>query len=320
MHLGNPDRAVGGLAVRTPAGVELRPAGREDLEVALAFANDMYGLPVADPGPRRPAFERLVNDVDAATFLALADGEPAGMVILRFRRRLNVATWEGWLSDLYVVPEHRRRGIGKALLQAVVEEWRLRQGHRIMLEVDLGNAPAEALYRAAGFTEFGPHFQLRPLAPGPGVASPADVQIRPWETDDAEAVTSLVSEFSPRRTPPTDRLEAVHRTYRAIVGQPATVGWLAVLDGSPVGMIDLELREPFFLTYPVAWIPDLIVTEAAHGRGIGGALLSTAIAEAHRLGAEMLVLESGTQRAAAHRLYGRAGFTETGRTLVLRRE
>ena len=116
MNLGNPDRPVGGLAVPRPDGVELRPFGREDLREALALARELYGLPETDPEPYRAGFESLVNDVDAAPFLAIADGEAAGFIGFRFRRRLNHATFEGWVSDLFVRERFRGRGIGRALL------------------------------------------------------------------------------------------------------------------------------------------------------------------------------------------------------------
>ncbi|MGH2385491.1 MAG: hypothetical protein ACRDGB_10660, partial [Candidatus Limnocylindria bacterium] len=80
MNLGNPDHAVGGLAVPRPHGVELRPLGRDDFADALAMARELYGLPDADPQPHRAGFERLVNDPDATPFLAIADGEAAGFI------------------------------------------------------------------------------------------------------------------------------------------------------------------------------------------------------------------------------------------------
>jgi hypothetical protein len=45
MNLGNPERAVGGLAVPRPAGVDVRPIGRDDFVDALALAREHYGLP-----------------------------------------------------------------------------------------------------------------------------------------------------------------------------------------------------------------------------------------------------------------------------------
>src|ERR671911_871536 len=134
MSLGNPDRPVGGLAVPLPDGVELRPFGREDLEVAVRLARELYALDTDAPvEPLRGPFDALVNDPDATPFLALAGGEPAGFIVHRLRRRLNHATFEGWVSDLYVRERFRGRGIGRMLLGAAVAEWRLRGGHTLEL-------------------------------------------------------------------------------------------------------------------------------------------------------------------------------------------
>src|SRR5918994_5606332 len=174
MSLGNPDRPVGGLAVPPPDGVELRPLARGDLDVALRLARELHGLDTHAPtDPHRAAFEALVNDPDATPFLALADGEPAGFVVHRLRRRLNHATFEGWVSDLYVRERHRGRGIGRALLAAALAEWRLRGGHQMELEVSYERTAARALYESAGFVDMGKYFEIGPIRtrtvrPGPG--------------------------------------------------------------------------------------------------------------------------------------------------------
>lgn len=319
MALGNPDRPVGGLSVPRPDGVELRPLARDDFAEALRMARELYGLPEADPEPHRPHYDALLNDVDAAPFLALADGQPAGFIGFRFRRRLNHATFEGWISDLFVRERFRGRGIGRALLAAVTAEWRLRGGHQLELEVGNDRAAARALYEAAGFVDQGKYFEIGPvrtrdLEPGQGAV------IRPIADDDAdfEAVTRLLAELG-RPTPSEEKLPAVRRTFAEHVGRATTGSLLALLDGSPVGFVSLELRQPFFTTAPQAWIPDLIVTEAARGRDIGASLLDVALSEAARRGAYAAALESGHHRSVAHRLYTAAGMTDVGSFLTLAR-
>nr|WP_242055162.1 GNAT family N-acetyltransferase [Nostoc flagelliforme] len=52
---------------------------------------------------------------------------------------------------LYVVPEHRRRGIGRALMQ-YVENWAIQRGDRqIGLQVFQSNKPALNLYNHLGY-------------------------------------------------------------------------------------------------------------------------------------------------------------------------
>ena len=320
MTLGNPDRPVGGLAVPRPAGVELRPFGRDDLADALALVRELYGLdPDADPEPHRPAFDALVNDVDATPFLAVADGEPAGLIIHRLRRRLNHATFEGWISDLVVREAFRGRGIGRSLVSAAIAEWRLRGGHTVELEVSYDRVAARGLYEALGFVEQGKYFEIAPVRTR-DFAPIEGLEVRPIAADDAdfEAVTRLLAELG-RPAPTEERLPALRRTYDEHVRRADSGSLLAVLDGAAVGFVSLELRQPFFTMAPQAWIPDLIVTDAARGRHIGAAVLDAAFGEALRRGAYAAALESGHHRTVAHQLYRAAGMSDVGSFYTLAR-
>jgi GNAT superfamily N-acetyltransferase len=312
MSLGNPDRPVGGLSVPRPDGVEIRPLARGDFADAIALMRELYALPDTDPEPHRPAFEALVNDVDSAPFLAVAEGRAAGLIGFRFRRRLNHATFEGWISDLVVRETFRGRGIGRALVAAVIAEWRLRGSHRIQLEVSDDRTVARTLYDRMGFVEQGKYFEIGPVATR-GIAAPPGVEIRPIRDDDDDfaASTGLLAELG-RPAPTDEKLPALRRTYAQHVGRADTGSLLALLEGRPAGFISLEFRQPFFTRAPQAWIPDLVVSEAARGRDIGAALLDAALSEAQRRGAYAAALESGHHRAVAHRLYAAAGMADVG--------
>ncbi|HET8777114.1 MAG TPA: GNAT family N-acetyltransferase, partial [Candidatus Limnocylindria bacterium] len=320
MNLGNPDRPVGGLAVPRPAGVEIRPLGRDDFADAIALARELYVLDDnADPEPLRAGYDALVNDVDATPFIAFAEGEAAGLIVQRFRRRLNHATFEGWISDLVVREPFRGRGIGRALLASAIAEWRLRGGHQMMLEVSYDRTVARALYEAAGFENQGKYFEIGPVRTR-GIEVGPGVEIRPIIDGDAdfEATTRLLAELG-RPAPADEKLPALRRTYDQHVRRMDTASMLALLDGTAVGFISLEMRQPFFTTRPQAWIPDLIVSEGARGRNIGAALLDAAFAEAVRRGCYAAALESGHHRAVAHQLYLAAGMSDVGSFYTLTR-
>jgi ribosomal protein S18 acetylase RimI-like enzyme len=312
MTLGNPDRPVGGLAVPRPEGVDLRPLGREDLAVATALVGELYRLPATDAEAHRERFDALVNDVDASPFLATVGGEPAGLMLLWFRRRLNHATFEGWISELVVTERYRRRGIARMLLAAAKAELGLRGGHQLTLEVANVAEAARALYAAVGMSERGKYFELAPVRPR-GIAPGEGVEIRPIRDDDGdfEATTRLLAELG-RPSPTEEKMPALRRTYAMHVARSDTGSMLAFADGAPVGFVSLELRQPFFVTAPQAWIPDLLVTESARGRGIGAALLDAAFAESAKRGAYAVALESGSHRTVAHRLYTGAGMADSG--------
>jgi GNAT superfamily N-acetyltransferase len=322
MSLGNPERPVGGLAVRAPAGVELRPMARSDLADAVAMARQLHGQPpLDDVEPLRHRLDVVLGSADVVPFLAMDGAKAIGLGVAQFRRRLNFPSFEGWVSDLFVDEGQRGRGVGRALLDALVAEWRLRGGHRLQAKVPNGATAAAGLYAAVGMEEWMLDFRLRPLAQ-PGAMN-ADVRIRDAAEQDFEAVTALIGQFGAQRLPAAERMDAVRRVYVAqLAGAAAGRGALAVaVDGGQLlGIYAAEWQRPFWTEELHAWLPDLIVDEAARGRGIGRALMRDALERAQRAGATQLSLESGPGRQAAHALYRSSGFAETGRTWLLKRD
>jgi ribosomal protein S18 acetylase RimI-like enzyme len=76
----------------------------------------------------------------------------AGLALQTRERLRHKAT----LFGMAVAPEARRRGIGAALVEAVLDQARRRPALRLVqLTVSEGNAAAESLYRRCGFERFG---------------------------------------------------------------------------------------------------------------------------------------------------------------------
>ena len=103
---------------RTGCALFLAGRGMEHRTLWAALAPMADGMKARRTAPFETPYNirfAFVNDPDAAPFLATADGEPAGFIGFRFRRRLNHATFEGWISDLVVRDRFRGRGIGRAL-------------------------------------------------------------------------------------------------------------------------------------------------------------------------------------------------------------
>ena len=79
---------------------------------------------------------------DGPCFIAYDDGRPVGMVAGR------LVDGDAELISMWVAPEARRRGIGRALIDRVVE-WSA--GRRLSLRVMDGNEPAISAYERHGF-------------------------------------------------------------------------------------------------------------------------------------------------------------------------
>lgn len=132
----------------------------------------------------------------------------------------------------------------------------------------------------------------------------APVRIEEARALDAElidAVARLVAQLSSSApAPDAQRL-------REIVESPASRLLLAREEsGEIVGMLTVAL-------FPIptgvrAWIEDVVVDEAARGRGIAAALSEQALALAAAQGARTVELTSRPDREAANRLYARLGF------------
>ena len=77
---------------------------------------------------------------------------PAGLAILRFRAAIWSDGLECYLAELYVVPAHRRQGLGKALMTAAIQEARQRGADIMDIGVDEPDIAARHLYKSLGFT------------------------------------------------------------------------------------------------------------------------------------------------------------------------
>jgi ribosomal-protein-alanine N-acetyltransferase len=89
-------------------------------------------------------FEALVNE-RALCWVAEAGGAVAGSLVAW------LVVDELQIATVSVAAAHRRRGIGRRLIQTALAEAAARGAVTATLEVRAGNAPALALYRSFGF-------------------------------------------------------------------------------------------------------------------------------------------------------------------------
>src|SRR5262245_13401382 len=91
--------------------------------------------------------------MDSGEMLVLFVGEgPDGFAQLRFRTSIYSAGRDVTLEELYVIPERRGTGLGRALLDAAMEHARARAADHIELNTSEDDTAAIALYKSSGFT------------------------------------------------------------------------------------------------------------------------------------------------------------------------
>src|SRR5881398_3023317 len=97
--------------------------------------------------------ERLIEEPGAEYLLAAPDDDspPAGVAQVRYRFGIWWAAEDCLLEDLFVLESARGQGLGRALLDLLIERARGRGWRRIELDVNDNNAGALALYRSVGF-------------------------------------------------------------------------------------------------------------------------------------------------------------------------
>lgn len=100
----------------------------------------------------RASVERILTDPQSEFLIASDDERPAGVCQLRYRWSVWTSSEDCWLEDLFVVPDARRAGLGRALVDAALSSARARGCVRIELDVDQDNKPAMGLYQRCGFS------------------------------------------------------------------------------------------------------------------------------------------------------------------------
>ena len=137
------------------AGVRVRAASSADLAALVPLVRADHAFYDVDRDPARVTdfLRERLDAADAVVLLAEApDGGAAGFA-------LAYPTWDTlelaprWiLHDLYVAPAHRRAGVARALLRAIVAAARSAGAGAVTLETAHDNLTAQPLYESEGFT------------------------------------------------------------------------------------------------------------------------------------------------------------------------
>jgi L-amino acid N-acyltransferase YncA len=138
--------------------MEIRPAEPGDAEAVAAIYNHGIAERQAtfETRARRPRDVAAWLDEGRPFLVATADADGT---ILGFARVSPYSVRKAYAGvgehGVYVAPEARGRGVGRALMDALAESAEAAGYHKLTSRVFTTNAASLALHRSAGFTEVG---------------------------------------------------------------------------------------------------------------------------------------------------------------------
>lgn len=140
--------------------VIIRPANLSDLDILLAFEQSIIEAERPFDSTLRSGedvhyydLEALISSPDAEVLLAELDSEIIASGFARIERSESYLRHDehSYLGFMYVVPEHRGKGINKKIVEAL-EAWSLSHGvTEMQLEVYVDNVGAIRAYEKSGY-------------------------------------------------------------------------------------------------------------------------------------------------------------------------
>ena len=137
----------------------IRRAVAEDAEVVARLLR-AFNIEYNDPAPGQEQMAERIRALLAHgdTIILVAGEPPCALSLTRFRPGLWSPKLESYLAELYVVPDRRGQGIGRALMEATMAAARAEGADTMELGTGEADTAARGLYESLGFThtEHGP--------------------------------------------------------------------------------------------------------------------------------------------------------------------
>jgi aminoglycoside 6'-N-acetyltransferase I len=131
--------------------IEIKLLGRTDLSILHNVAEDVFDDPIVESST-----EEFLNDLRHQLVVALDDGLVVGFVSAVIYVHPDKPAPELWINEIGVAPTHQRQGIGKALMQAILEEAKQAGCTEAWVLTERDNLPAMAMYKSTGGEETPP--------------------------------------------------------------------------------------------------------------------------------------------------------------------
>jgi GNAT superfamily N-acetyltransferase len=131
--------------------MKIRPYQKRDAKDLLSLIRALAKYENLKP-PGAPEAKRLIADIGRRirVFMAEVDGKSVGYAIYLFTYSSFLARPTLYLEDVFVLPEHRRGGIGGKFFEELHREAKREKCGRMEWVVLDWNAPAHRFYRKLG--------------------------------------------------------------------------------------------------------------------------------------------------------------------------
>ncbi|MEW5854470.1 MAG: GNAT family N-acetyltransferase [Myxococcota bacterium] len=132
----------------------LQPATAQDLPLLLELSRELNTLEHIpfNPDEMRPLLRQLLADANVGRlWLLRVDDETAGYAMLTFGFDLEYRGRDAFITELFIRPPFRGRGLGTQALTLVLDAARNLGLSAVHLEVRPENGSAVRLYRNLGF-------------------------------------------------------------------------------------------------------------------------------------------------------------------------
>ena len=203
--------------------MNIRPATKNDQDLIHELWTE-FEAELPEPDYLRESWDDAWTDLaqtvrEGVALIAEEEGHALGFVFCvlgdRGRRTAHV-------TDIYVRPDARNKGIGRALLGGILDPARSAGLEHVSLEVLIGNSDARRLYERLGFTPM----DIFMVAPLDALADRLSSDERPpsfgslhVQTDDEAGVERAVTQFLPR----------LGRSEHTEITSPRS-GWVTIVD------------------------------------------------------------------------------------------
>jgi ribosomal-protein-alanine N-acetyltransferase len=132
--------------------LQFRPMTEADLDTVVRIESAAFSHPWS-----RALFADGLQSYHC--WVMCLDGEQIGHGVIQ------IILDEAHLLNITVAPKHQGRGLGRALLEYLMQRARALKANECFLELRASNAPAYGLYESYGFNEIG---RRRDYYPAPG--------------------------------------------------------------------------------------------------------------------------------------------------------